>query len=120
MGGHNYALTNFMYSQIDKFHRATGAAAIASTLKPGQRFRLKEVRIHLSAAGGAGDFTATVDNGVGAAYDLQIIKQDMTSVLDLVWQPTAPMAFEATDEIDFAWANAGTKTYGLEVIYDLL
>ena len=98
----------------------TGVVAIANTLAPGVPFRLREVRVHLSAAGGAGDLTATVDAGAGAAYDLQIIKQDMTAVTDLVWQPSLPMQFEATDEIDFAWANAGGKTYGLTIIYDLL
>jgi len=51
----------------------------------------------------------------------------------LVWQPPsfliengapvtsqvaiAPAYFEKDDEIDFAWGNAGTETYGLEVQY---
>jgi hypothetical protein len=99
---------------------ATGAVAVATTLAPAQSFRLKEVRIHLSAAGGAGNFTATVDAMNGAAYDLNIITQDMTAVVDYVWQPDTPLQFEAGDEIDFAWANAGTKTYGLTVVYELL
>jgi len=84
------------------------------------RFRLHEIRIHLSAAGAAGDLTATVDAAAGAAYDLQILKQDMTSVTDLVWQPDQIMQFEIGDEIDFAWANGSTRTYGLTIIYDLL
>lgn len=100
--------------------KATGAAALAVTLAPGTRFRLHEVRIHLSAAGGAGDLTATVDAFSGAAYDIQILKQDMTSIVDFVWQPDKIMQFEIGDEIDFAWANAQTKTYGLTIIYDLL
>jgi len=98
-------------------HRATGAAAIASTLAPGVAWQLEEIRVHLSAAGGAGNFTATVDHGTSAAYDRVILTEDMTTVVDLVWQPTRPMEFLAGDELDIAWANAGTKTYGLEVVW---
>ena len=103
-----------------RFQRATGALAIATTLAPAQSFRLAEVRVHLSAAGGAGNFTATVDATNGAAYDLNIITQDMTAVTNLIWQPDTPMIFEAGDEIDFAWANANGRTYGLEIVYELI
>lgn len=102
---------------------ATGAAAISTTLAPVESFRLKEVRLHLSAAGGAvGDayFKATVDAINGVAYDLNFIKTDMTLLTDYVWQPDHEMQFESGDEIDFVWANGGTKTYGLTVVYELL
>lgn len=103
-----------------KVLNATGAAALATTLAPGVRFRLHEVRIHLSEAGASGNFTATVDAAAGAAYDAVILTQDMTTITDLIWQSDRIMQFEAGDEINFAWANAGTKTYGLTIIYDLL
>ena len=98
-------------------HRATGAAAIASTLAPGVAWQLEEIRVHLSAVGASGNFTATVDNESGAAYDEVLVTQDMTAVTDYIWHPTRPKEFKAGDEVDFAWANAGTKTYGLEVIW---
>jgi hypothetical protein len=98
----------------------TGVVAIATTLAPAQSFRLKEVRVHLSAAGGAGNFTATVDAINGAAYDLNIITQDMTAVVDYIWQPDTSLQFEPGDEIDFAWANANGRTYGLTIVYELL
>lgn len=101
-------------------HKATGAVAIATTLAPGRSFQLLEVRIHLSAAGGAGDFTAKVDSITSAAYDLNFIKQDMTAVIDFVWQPDHPMQFETGDEIDFEWANGAGRTYGLEIKYNPL
>ena len=100
---------------------ATGAAAIATTLASAQSFRLREVRLHLSAVGGAvGDvnFTATVDSINGAAYDLQFLTTDMTAAADYIW--TGDLQFEPGDEIDFAYANGGTKTYGLTIVYDLL
>lgn len=101
-------------------HRATGAVAIASTLAPARAWQLEEIRVHLSAAGGAGNLTAIMDAGAGAAYDLNIVTQDMTSVINLIWQPSRPMVFDAGDEIDFAYANANGRTYGLEVKYRLI
>ena len=103
-----------------KFARATGATTIATTVAPGAKWALHEIRVHLSAAGGAGNLTATMDSGTAAVYDSVVLTQDMTSVTDLEWQPDFPMIFDDGDELDFAWANAGTKTYGLEVIYALL
>jgi hypothetical protein len=101
-------------------HRVTGAAALSSTLAPGRAFQLLEVRIHLSAVVASGNFTATVDANAGAAYELNIITQDMTSIVNYIFQPDFPMIFDYGDEIDFAWTNAGTKTYGLEVKFNLL
>lgn len=95
--------------------RATGTAAIAKTIAPGRAFQLLEVRVHLSAAGGAGNFTINHDSGNGSAYDVNIATQDMTAVTDYIFQPDIPMHFDSGDEIDIAWANAGGKTYGLEV-----
>jgi glycerol-3-phosphate acyltransferase PlsY len=101
--------------------RATAAnGAIAATLAPGRAFQLTEVRLHLSGAGGATNLTATVDANAGAAYDLNIITQDMTAVVNYIWQPDFPMHFDSGDEIDFAFSNGNNRTYGLEVKYNLL
>jgi len=98
----------------------TGNAEMSLTLAPDESFRIKEIRVHLNAAGGAGNFTVTVNAINGTAYDLNMITQDMTAVTDLVWQPDIPVQFESGDEINFAWENAGGKTYGLTVVYELL
>lgn len=103
-----------------RIQKATGSAAIATTLAPGVPWQLESIRVHLSAAGGAGDLTATIDNGTNAAYDVLLLTQDMTAVTDLVWTPTRPLEFFAGDELDIAWANAGTKTYGLEIVFKTL
>ena len=100
--------------------QTTGAVAIATTIAPGFKWALKEIRVHLSAAGGAGDLTATIDSGTAAAYDIVILTQDMTSVVDLISQLDTPMIFGEDDELDIAWANANSRTYGLEVIYTRL
>ena len=103
-----------------KVDRATGAVAIATTIAPGAKWALREIRVHLSDAGGAGNLTATMDSGTALAYDSVVLTQDMTSVTDLEWQPDFPMIFDADDEIDIAWANGSSRTYGLEVIYSIL
>jgi len=103
-----------------KVDRTTGTSTLSTTLAPGQKWALREIRIHLSAAGGAANFTATMDSGTNAAYDSVVLSQDMTSVTDLEWQPDFPMTFDDGDELDFAWANGSGRTYGLEVIYSLL
>jgi len=101
--------------------RATGTTgAIAKTLAPERAFQLLEVRLHLNGAGGATNLTATVDAKAGAAYDIVLIKQDMTAVTDYVWQPDAPMQFDSGDEIDFAFSNGNNRTYGLEIKYNPL
>lgn len=100
-----------------KIVRATGAAAIATTCAPGVPWQLESVRVHLSAAGGAGSLTVTVDNGAGAAYDVLLLTQDMTAVTSLVWIPARPIEFFADDEVDVAYTNANTRTYGLEIVY---
>jgi hypothetical protein len=100
--------------------RVTNNTAIATTIAPGKRFLLKEVRLHLSAVGASGDLTITLDSGTNAVYDVVLLKQDLTSLADLVYQPVRPLEFESTDEIDIAWANAGGKTYGLEVLYTII
>jgi len=96
--------------------RATAATgAIAMTVDPGRAWQLEEIRVHLSAAGGAGNLTATLDANAGAAYDAVIFTQDMTSTADLVYSPERTMQFENGDKLVVAWANASNRTYGVEV-----
>ena len=102
-----------------KPHRATGSAAIASSLSPETPIVLVSVRMHLSAAGGTAseNFTVTIDSATAAAYDTVIFSQDMNTVQDLLWVPEQPVPVVNGDEIDFAWANANGRTYGLEAVY---
>jgi len=100
-----------------RLSNVTGAGVVAYTLAPGTAWQLESIRVHLSAAGGAGNLTATLDNGAGAAYDYVILTQDMTALTDLIWNPERPMEFSGTTELDIAWANANSRTYGIEVIW---
>lgn len=102
----------------NKVHRATGAAAIASTITPTIPILLVCVKVHLSAVGGAAeDFTVTIDSVTDPVYDTEIFTQDMTAIQDICWVPDRPIPIINNDEIDFAYANSNGRTYGLEVIY---
>lgn len=108
---------------------ATGSGAmVGSTVKisapAGGRLLIKEVRLTLSAAGGTSEnFTATINSGLGSAYDNQVFSQDMVStqfvriefdhlLLNGKDVPGGP----AVDELQFAYANTGGRTWGLEII----
>ena len=97
--------------------RATGSGAIAFTLDPDINFQVSEIRIHLDAVGGAGDLTISLDAQGGGAYDAVFKTQDMTAIADLFYQPPVPHSFVKGDILKITWANAGGKTYGIEVIW---
>ena len=94
-----------------------GTGNISYTLDPGRPAQLEEVRLHLSAAGGANSFTVTLDSAQGSEYDVVLNTQDMTSATDEIYQPTRPEPLVDGDKLVFAWTNASTKTYGLEIIW---
>lgn len=103
---------------IRRVFRATAAVAIDQTLTPGIPFQIEEIRLHLSAAGGAAeDLVVQLDSGVAAAYDVVILTQGMELVEDVVYQPTRPLIFSASDEIDITYTNTNLRTYGLEIYW---
>lgn len=103
-----------------RVQRATGGAAIAMNIAPGVAWQLESIRVHLAAGGAAGDLTATVDANASTAadeYDIVIVSHDMTGVTDYLYQPDRPIPFGPDDELDIAYTNSGTETYGVEVYY---
>lgn len=102
-----------MYQHVNE----TGSGVLDYTLDPGGSGQLEEVRLHLDAAGGAGNFTVRLESRLGSFYDVVVNTQDMSSVTDEVYQPTRPHDFVAGDKWVFAWANANSKGWGLEVIF---
>jgi hypothetical protein len=104
-----------------RVQRATGAAAVAMTIAPGVAWQLEEIRLHLSAAGGAAEnLTATMDAGAGAVYDTVILTQAMAAVVDLIYKPARPHIFSATDALVIAYANTNTRDYGIEVYWSAI
>ncbi|KKK77871.1 hypothetical protein LCGC14_2849230 [marine sediment metagenome] len=108
-----------MSAGMPKVHRATEALAIDLTFTPTKPIVLCCVKLHLSAVGGtpAENFTVTVDSATSALYDVVLFSQDMNALSSLLWVPDQPIPIVNNDEIDFAWANANTLDYGLEMIY---
>ena len=99
--------------------RKTGALAMAQSLSHPASWRILEIRLHLNAAGGvAEDFTAKVDSSTAAVYDALLFSQDTNGLTDIF--DVTPHHIATGDEVDFAWANAGGKTWGLEVFYEVL
>lgn len=100
-----------------QFVNVTGASALAASIAAADDetpFLVRGFRLHLSAAGASGNLTVKVNSAKGSEYDTILLTQDMTSITDLV--NTTEVYLAAGDTLDFAWANAGTKTYGLTVI----
>ena len=103
--------------------KETGSGALAETVAPvlnsGQSWRLEEIRIHLSAVGGAGatNFTAKLDHESGAEYDLVILDQDLTAITDLSFQPDRSLEYGKDTELDIEYDNNNSVTWGLEILY---
>lgn len=90
------------------------------TLAPGQEFEFGGFRLHLNAASATTEnLTITLDAGAGTdIYDTNLYTKDMNTIQDIVWNiKDTPMQFDKLDELDFAWGNSNTKTYGLEVFW---
>ncbi len=96
---------------------ATGAAALATALTPKTPYKLLSLVLHLSAAATQQTFTATIDATRGTAYDTVLVSQALVGVTDLVRTWTDGFWLEPEDELDCAWTNTDTKTYGLTVTY---
>lgn len=97
-----------------------GNAAVAISLSPDYDYQVEEIRIHLSAAGGAGNLTVTVDHSEGVAYDFVLATQDMTAIIDYVYHPEYPFKMTANDILNIAWANANSRNYGIEILYSVM
>lgn len=97
--------------------KTTGSAALSKQLTSIEpNWFIVEIRLHLNAAGGSGYFTCVI-NAVGSEYDTICFSQDMTDITDMHWQPDNPIPLTNNDTFDITWANANSRTYGLEVIY---
>jgi len=89
---------------------------------PGVPFRIIESRLQLSAAGGAAEnYTITLDSAHGAAFDAALIAQDMTTATQLLtdWGEKFKV-FNSGDIVYYGYANSNSKTWGLEVKYEIL
>lgn len=92
-----------------------GTETLKSMVGFNHPFELLGYEVKLSAAGGAGSLTVTLDADVGAAFDQEFDTNDMTALakINQLWNPAK--LCKANDKVDFAYANANTKTFGIKV-----
>lgn len=104
-----------------KTKRDSGAAAIAITVSPGEPWELEKIKVHLSAAGAAGNLTVTEDSAHGSAYDTVLFSQAMVGETDVsyAWSPTEKFT-NKNDKVVIAYTNTGTVTWGVKVTYKAL
>lgn len=108
--------------RIPVWARETGDGAIDFNLEPtiggvSVDYKIIEVRLHLSAAGAAGNLIISIDSDEDPVYNTILVIEDMATVTDFVWRPTPRALFPAGDKVNINWANASGRTYGLEVIW---
>ena len=95
---------------------SSGSGVLAFTVEPQQAYRLLEARIHLDAASGTVEnFTITADSTAGTEFDDELESQDMNGLADHRAAFEIPPFFDPGDELDFAWANTNSRTFGLTV-----
>ena len=99
------------------FQKFTGATTIAEALAPGVKFKLRRIELNLSSAATQETLTVTLDAGDGATYDTVLYSKAMAGVQDLI--RGFDKEFEPDDEIDIAWDNSDTRTYGGRYVYEL-
>ncbi len=97
----------------------TSSTTWTGTLSPKTPYELLSVALKASAVLDTGeDFTLDVDATRGAAYDVNIITEDL-----FVGSRTSYFAtfenrhFRADDDLDFAQANGSSDTLGLTIMY---
>lgn len=101
----------------------TGDVAVGThKIAPAAAFKLVEIELHLNAAPTTGtqNLIISLDDGVGAAYDLVILSIDLVTnaVTDLVIKPDK--LCKSTDVITAAWTNTDGKTFGLKFKHELV
>ena len=93
----------------------TTADTIKTMYGDNHPFELVGYEVHLSAVGGAGTLTVTLDAADGSAFDTVLGSHDMTSDADVSTMFDPPIPCKANDKIDVAYANANDKTFGIKI-----
>ncbi|MFH2034003.1 MAG: hypothetical protein ABIJ26_04795 [Candidatus Margulisiibacteriota bacterium] len=83
-------------------------------------WQLKQVELHLEAAGAtaAENFVIALDSDKGAYWDTTYYTKDMNGVADIIWIPEGgPITISKDDKLNFTWANADSRNWGLKAWY---
>lgn len=107
-----------------RVYNATGAAAVAMAMNPGSNCRIVMVTIKFSAAPTTSEsITFTLNSNEGAAYDTVLYTRDpsTSAATSIVWIPDdRGVELVFGDTFDIAYTNTDTRTYGVQIYYELL
>lgn len=110
-----------------KFYAADGTGAINIRCKTDagtfgaiadEEVYIYEVRLHLSAASAAEDFSTTVDSAINERYDIALDKKAMNALTDYILQPTRPYCLRVGDDLLITKTNAAGLTWSVVVAYE--
>lgn len=92
---------------------ATGSAAIAHTFIATVPCKLSHVSVHYGTQPITSEnLVVTIDQGLGAAYDIVCSTTDPSSAGDLFYQPTEELFLQTGDAVTITYTNTDGRTYG--------
>ena len=106
-----------------KFEYFTGAegVAMAEQITSTEKWRLMQVRLHLSGASGVEDFTVQIDSDTGGVYDTVLLVRAMNGLTDYTFMfgdGSDGQILHKNDIVDFTYPNATAQiVWGLEVTW---
>jgi len=106
-----------------RFHYATGGAgvAMAEAVTSDELWRLMHVRLHLSGASGAENFTVQIASAQAAVHDTRLSIVAMNALTESVidfGDGSDGIILHEDDVVNFIYANATAQiSWGLEVIW---
>ena len=97
---------------------AAGNGAITSVMDvpEGDVYRLISVSCNFNLAPTTSEnFTITLDDAYGNAYDLLLYTLDVSAgaTTDILWQPDEELMLVGGDAVDVAFVNSDARTWGL-------
>jgi hypothetical protein len=97
---------------------ASGSAALAETVVLNTPFDFIGFELHCSGAGTTDDLAVTVDAAAGSAWDTVLYDESMNGRTNVFrnWPLNETPMLVRGDELDFAWDNSGSLTWGLKVV----
>lgn len=94
----------------------TGSGVMASSFTAAGAVDIVEVRLLMSDTTTTETYTVTLDSAQAAVHDVVLASQAMSGVSSVVWRPEKDVPLRATEQLDFALANASANTWGIEVV----
>ncbi len=94
----------------------TGSGAMDESFTAAADTDIVEVRLLMSDTTTTETYTVTLNSTQAAVHDVELASQAMSSVSSVVWRPEKDVPIRATEQLDFALANAAGNTWGIEVV----